>query len=256
MEEKKTPTIIESLKIDVLKNKWVARLLFLVILLIRSMTKLYPVGDPDFSKVEKWYTQYRELGPGRATALGIPPFTTGNFIFRGFEILLFFVFIFIGLLYLAIYLSDKAEMSTGAGLLRYMKRLPTLMLFVFALTSIFAVPLLTVPPVALLILAPLALAPTLIIKDRMTAINASLASIKRTVGIKLPIFLTFLIHGLFFFSLRFVFALFMNPSIKPFYFIEGFWVAFYVLSFARLVGIVYDISDAREKASENNEQRH
>ncbi len=244
---------MESLKIDLLKNKWVARLLFLAIFLIRSITRLYPVGDPNFSHVEKWYAQYRELGPAQAASLGLPPFTAGNFLFRGFEILLFFIFIFMGLLYLAIYLSDKVEMSAGSAFMRYFKRLPALMFFVFALSSIFAVPLLMIPPLAFLILAPLALAPSLIIQEQMNSINAALASIKKTTGIKLPIFLTLLIHGLFFFSLNFFVALLMDPTIKPFYFIEGFMVAFYVLSLSRLVGIVYDISEAREKASGNTE---
>ena len=254
MEEKKAPTILESLKIDLLKNKWVARLLFLAVLLIRSITRLYPVGDPDFSKVEKWYTQYRESGPAQAASLGLPPFTAGNFLFRGFEIFLFFIFIFIGLLYLALYLSDKVEMTTGSGLMRYIRRFPALLFFVFALSSIFAVPLLMMPPLAFLILAPLVLAPSLIIQEQMNSINAALASIKKTTGIKLPIFLTILIHGLFFITLNILFSMLMDPTIKPFYFIEGFLVAFYVLSLSRLIGILYEISKAREKASENPEQ--
>ncbi len=163
---------------------------------------------------------------------------------------MFFVFIFIGLLYLAVYLSDKIDMPAGSGLLRYIKRLPPLMFFIFALSSIFAVPLLMMPLFAILIFAPLALAPSLIIQEHMNSIDASFASIKKTTGIKLPIFITLSIHGLFFFSLKLIFDLLIDSSIKPYFFLEGFWLAFYVLSFARLAGVLYEISNAREKASE------
>ncbi|MBN1891260.1 MAG: hypothetical protein JW780_00625, partial [Clostridiales bacterium] len=117
--------ILESLKIDSLSNRWVARLLFLFVFLLYSLTRIYPVGDPDFSRVAAWYVRFTEMGAVYSPEIGLPEITLGNVIFLGFEVLLIIVFVFVAMFYTAIYLSDKNQMTTSAGIIRYIKRLPS-----------------------------------------------------------------------------------------------------------------------------------
>ena len=254
MEESKSSiTILESLKIDSLKSRWVARLLFLSILLLYSLSRLYPIGDPDFSRYAAWYERYLKAGSSGGISAGLPVITVGNVVYLGFEVILIYVFLFIALLYLGVYLADRARMPTAAGLVRYFKRLPALILFVLFLTLVFAIPTLSFRPFILLVLPPIFLAPSLILQEKASSVDALMASIRRTYGMKLPIFINILILSLIYFSLMFIFAGLVNPSMKAFFLVEGFLRAYFVLSFGRLLGVMYDASINKEVSEASKE---
>lgn len=249
-ENKKKLAILESLKIDALSNRWVARLLFLFVFILYSMTRIYPVGDSDFSRVAAWYVRFTEMGAVYSPDIGLPKITLGNVIYLGFEVVLIFVFIFIAMLYTAVYLSDKNQMKASAGIIRYIKSLPSLILFVFLLALFFAFPMLTFPPLILLIVPPLFLVPPLIIQKKVNAIDAIMLSLKKTYGLKLSIIIHILALGLLFSALIFLFAIVIDPTFQAFRLIEGFLMAYFVLSFGRLLGVIYEISLIRDSITE------
>ncbi|MBN1892611.1 MAG: hypothetical protein JW780_07505, partial [Clostridiales bacterium] len=124
--------------------------------------------------------------------------------------------------------------------------LPSLILFIFLLALFFAFPMLTFPPLALLIIPPLFLVPALIIQNKVNPIDAVMLSLKKTYGLKLSIIIHVLALGLLFSALVFLFAIIIDPTFQAFRLIEGFILAYFVLSFGRLLGVIYEISVHRE----------
>lgn len=252
-ETKKGIVILESLKIDSLKSKWFARFLFLLVFSLFSLTRLFPIGDNDFSRVYAWIKDYSEAESSEIMGLGLPVITAGNMINIGVEILLIFLYIFIAFLYLSVYLSDQLQLTTRAGLLRYVKKFPALLLFVMLMSLLFAFPTMTFPPLILLVLPPVFLVPSIIVQENKTFAEAIMASIRRTYGIKLPIFISILFLVLCYSSFAFLFIAIIGSK-EYMILLEGFIRAYFVLSFGRLFGIMYDASIIRDALAASREK--
>lgn len=251
-ETKRRIPFVESLKIDSLQGKWFARVLFVFVVAIYSVTQLFPIGDTDFSAYLRWYNQVAEAKPSDLASVGFPVITVGNIIFLATQLSFMFAYVFLSFLYLSVYLSERSQLSAWKGMLKFIKRLPTLILFVMIITVPFALPLLSFPPILIFIVPHVFLAPALIIAENKGPVEGVLFSMRDTYGIKLSIVSRVLILSVSLLLILLIFAIFIDPYVKLFRMIEGFFVAFYVLSFGRMMGVTYNyvISDKNRPAPE------
>lgn len=258
MEEIKIKVpIVEVLKIDSLRSRWVARVLFIVVFLIYTLSTLYPIGDPDLSKYFQWlerYQSYIRTNPDMLSYLGLPVLTKGNILFIIFRTIISYVYIFIAFLYTGVYLSDRAQMKARAGLMRYLSRLPALISWVIFITILFVFPLLPlIMDMSILIIIvvlaelffvvpSLFLSPALILHERKSSFESIIASIRKTQGIKLSILTNLMMLGLLFIIFLLMFSMFINPQKQAFQLVFGYFFSYLVLAFGRLIGYMYETS--------------
>jgi hypothetical protein len=132
--------IIDSLMIDRLKKKWVARFLFLLVFAVSVCSGLWPMGDPDLTKIESWVQSITSnTGVTAANNLVLPVITLGNVIYFLFTFAILFVYILISILYSRIYVGEKSGQGTAQSVLTFLKRFPILIAFyiILLIPSVF-----------------------------------------------------------------------------------------------------------------------
>lgn len=234
--------LIDSLMIDRLKKKWVARSLFLLVIAISICSSLWPLGDPDFSKLTSWVDEYYKNTSSFLTAdtITLPVITTGNVIFVLFSIAILFVYLFIAVLYSRIYIGDKSEQTLKISILSFVKRLPGLIAF-FLLLFIPASFLTGIAPVALIVCIPaLFLSPLLILFEKKNPFDAITYSYRYTKGAKFSIFWD-LLTLFFMYQATTVLLLSVMPAKSSAgILLDSFFTAYFVLASGRLSGVFYD----------------
>lgn len=234
--------LIDSLMIDRLKKKWTARSLFLLVIAISVCSSLWPIGDPDFSKLNTWLKEYYENTSSFLTAdtIVLPTITMGNLVFVIFSIAILFIYLFIAVLYSRIYIGDKSEQTLKSSILSYFKRLPVLIIF-FLLLFIPALFLAGIAPVVIIVCIPaLFLSPLLILFEKKNPFDAITYSYRYTKGAKFSIFWD-LLTLYFIYQASTIFLLNIMPAKSSAgILLDSFFTAYFVLASGRLSGVFYD----------------
>ena len=234
--------LIDSLMIDRLKKKWVARSLFLLVIAISVCSNLWPLGDPDFSKLISWMEEYQNNTSSFLTAdtIVLPVITTGNLVFVFFSIAVLFVYLFITVLYSRIYIGDKSENTLKSSILSYLKRLPVLIVF-FLLLFIPALFLAGIAPVVIIVFVPaLFLSPLLILFEKKNPFDAITYSYRYTKGAKFSIFWDLLTLFFMYQAAAMLLLSIMPAKSSAGILLDSFFTAYFVLASGRLSGVFYD----------------
>lgn len=237
--------MIDSLKIDRLEKRWAARFLFLLVFAISVCSDLWPLGDPDLSRIYKFAEEYSSVSAAVAAisssdAIVLPVITNGNMIYFLFVLGIMFVLILISILYARLYVGEKSGQKPGQSVFAYIRRLPVLIIF-FALIMIPSMFLFSLFPVLLLFVIPaLFFSPILITLEKANPINAIIQSYRLTNGIKLPISWDIILLFLLYQISGGLYLIFLPANSSAGVFLNGFCTAFFILAFGRMVGIFYD----------------
>lgn len=235
---------INSLKIDSLSKRWYARGVFLFVFAVYSIVNLWPLGDPDFSKVISWVEDYTELASEGSANIPLPEISSGNILYIasvfGLSILLFAISFF----YTGLFLADQRGSLDWKVLLGVMKRLPVLLIFVFVLfvplIIVLSIPYLNIF-LLMLILPPVYLAPAIIVEEKKSFFESIAVSLKSTKGFKFSIFLNFMIMYSFFNIASWILSWVIHADTKGYILVSGFLISFLVLAVGRNIGIIYNI---------------
>ena len=233
--------MIDSIMIDRLEKRWAARCLFLLVFAISVCSNIWPLGDPDLSKLTDWAQEFSTISAAASPeTLILPVITTGNIVFFFFSIFIVFSYIFIAVLYSRIYVGEKSGQGLGQSILSYLKRLPILVVF-FTVVSIPVGLLSAIIPIILLFVLPaLFFSPILITLDKKNPIEAITYSFRFTKGIKFAIFWDLLTLFCMYQLAEWIFSLFLPSGSSAGILLHGFWTAFFVLAFGRMTGVFYD----------------
>lgn len=233
--------MIDSLMIDRLKKKWVVRLLFLLVFAISVCSSLWPMGDPDLTKIISWM-QSVGSNPASMTAgnIVLPIITTGNVVYFFFTFAIMFVDILLSILYSRLYVGEKNGQGVSQSLLAFFRRLPLLIVFYiillipsFFLAGIFQIGFVFVIPV-------LYFAPILITFENFSPIKAITLSYKYTKGAKISIALNVLLLISMYWFAESLFLMFLPEASNAGILLQGFFTAYFVLAYGRLNGAFYE----------------
>ena len=121
--------IIESLKIDHVEKKWAARFLFLLIFAAGVCSRIWPLGNPDFSAVTAWIEKVSAATEFTPDLMAFPEQIFGNFLYFIFLGAVIFAGVLVSCLYTHMYVVEKTGKGTIVTTLTFFKRLPVLLLF-------------------------------------------------------------------------------------------------------------------------------
>lgn len=234
--------ITDSLMIDRLHNKWTSRVLFVFILAVSICTNIWPIGDPDLTKLYNWVTELTALSQAQIAAgtVTLPQISAASIVFVFFTLAVVILYLFVSMLYARIYTGEKSGQGSGRSVAGFFIRLPVLILF-FMLVSIPGSFLMMILPLILFYLVPaLYFAPNLVSLEKMNPIDALIQSYKSTRGIKFFIFWNMLTLFCLYQSAEWLFLLFLPNASNAGILLHGFFTAYFFLAFGRMNGIFYE----------------
>lgn len=240
----------ESLKIDTLKARWAARVLFIAIFILSVLPIFSPVGNSDFSELLNWGEKILEQGDSIYSSVdnnSMPPITVGHILYLasglGYQLLsLFFAMLYTGLYVL----NDKFD-SPKKILIETCKRIPSIIFIMFLfITPLFFI-IATLPFVVLLILPIFYFAPALIYDRKMPGFESMIRSGSITQGYKFSIFFNLMMLSSLNYFVTFLFSLVLEIESKGFALIVAFLEAYMLLAIARNVGVMYQLVTAQPK---------
>ncbi len=100
-------SILEIFKLEDLRSPWTSRLLFLLLLLIRSFPILAPIGDTDFTAFYDWAeTMLNDTEKMANATVADIPLTKGNLLFLGISFASLFLCVMASTIYSGIYIRE------------------------------------------------------------------------------------------------------------------------------------------------------
>jgi hypothetical protein len=239
-----TGFLFASLKIESSSNKWASRLLFIVIFAFSVMMRISPPGDPDLTGIVDWLDEVEAMTGAQISQLSLPEITKGNIVYLAASFvvaILFVIFLFVSIY---IYFGDHAEDKKKYTLLGFLRRLPSLLAFVFLL--LIPVNFLAQCPIfiilSLFIISAVYLSPAIIINEKVSSLEAVLKSVKKTYGFKFSIFMNVLTIYSIYQVIIWIFSKIVNESSVGFSLIDGFLFAFLIVSIGKNIGAFYKIT--------------
>ena len=100
--------LIESLQIDKLRKRWVARCLFLLVYFINAAVLFFEPGDSDFSAYNAWVEKLQSLNPEMTALPPMPLNLMANLLYIFSIIALLFFNMLISYVYTRILIGDYA----------------------------------------------------------------------------------------------------------------------------------------------------
>ncbi|HHX36505.1 MAG TPA: hypothetical protein GX717_00815 [Clostridiaceae bacterium] len=171
------------------------QILFVLLLIVNLAVALFAPGDDNFDALMQFLSdQLQLIGFSPSAAQLTPsdiPLTRGNFIFIGFQTLLFFFNALIAVLYTGAYAAERIGQPASLGLRSMVRSIPKLILLVLALIipALLSSFFMWLP--IIVILCGVAFTPLLFSEKRLPFGSAIKQSWQLTRGHKLSIFASF-----------------------------------------------------------------
>ena len=247
---------INSLLIDRIEKRWVARGLFVFAFAISVAYYMLPIGDSVFSKISDWADKYSISNFASAsTQIEFPVITVENVLNSLFLILMICVFVLVSIIYARIYIGEKIVQTTGETKKSSLDRLPAFIVF-FLLIIIPLIIMYNYFYVAYVFIIPaMLLSPILILVEKKNIYDSIVYSFKYTNGYKLSIFWNLLTLYCLFWFFESISSFFLPAGNNAGVFLDGFFTAFAALAVGRTIGIFYEMIRLKKDASHSEQEK-
>lgn len=236
--------LFDSFRIESTSNKWVSRLLFIVLFAFAAIMRISPPGDPDMKGITEWLEQVESMTDAQVSQISLPHLSTGNMIYIAASFIvtiLFFLFIFLST---HIFFCDRSQDNQKYSPAGIFKSIPSLLAFVLLLLIPFSF-LAQVPMFMLLaffVVSAVYLSPAIIMIEKKPVLVSIMKSVKITKGFKLSIFMNVLTIYFFQQVVSWLISLLINIESIGFYLIDGFLFAFLLFAIGKNIGAFYIIT--------------
>lgn len=255
--------LIESLQIDKLRKRWVARCLFLLVYFVNAAVLYFEPGDPDFSAYIAWVEKIQNMNPESTLLPPMPSNLMANLLYVFSIIALLFFNMLISYVYTRILTGDYAGQSVGTSIKSYLRRFPYLFAFTFVLWIIilFLSNIMNQVPslqwlfiyAIILIMTYFFFVPSYLVFEKKGFIEAFTQNATRTRGLKMFIFISMLSLHVLYSVPKFLLVMFLWDYREASAILDAFLISFLCLSFARMSAVIYRLVNMQSEKNESSQ---
>ncbi len=255
--------LIESLQIDKLRKRWVARCLFLLVYFVNAAVLFFEPGDSDFSAYNAWVEKLQSLNPETTALPPMPLNLMANLLFVFSIIALLFFNMLISYVYTRILIGDYAGQSVGSSLKSYLRRFPYFLVFILVLWIIIlflssvmnrsqATQWLFIYAI-ILVITYFFFVPSYLVFEKKGFIEAFTQNASRTRGLKPFIFISILSLHVLYSVPKFFLVMFLWEYREASAILDAFLISFLCLSFARMSAVIYRMVNMQNEKNESSQ---
>lgn len=233
---------LESLKIDSLRYRWVARLLFLLLFGVCFWVNYAPPGSSDFTELTYWMNHYYESEDPTGYLMSNPILSVISVenIYYVFTVFVYYLFLFVVVrFYNVLYVGMERGMTVDKCIRVFMNRSGWAILTV-SMIVIMGFFVFSFAPFILIFIIPAGYNLwNNIYFGKTDPLSAFMASVKQTMGHKLSIFIELVGLTIVYLGIMYLIRLLFNELSIGAILVYSFINAFFWLSIARNMGVRY-----------------